>query len=199
MILVLFLCFILFILFLIVILTMISTVKININDFEASSSKKVTFKTVEIYLEIFEKIRWIRIKLSKGKLKKVFNKINDLEKFNMKQLEKNLKLEDLKRVCVINPKISCMDLNLKVGVEDVFLTTYLVPIISIILSVLLSLAVEDKNIKNINYKVLPVYNKFFYLIKLNITFNIKVINILKCILTIYKKSRENKSKIKCNV
>ena len=106
-----------------------------------------------------------------------------------------------KEILGIRPKISYMNLALKVGVDDVLLTTYLVPIISTFLAILLPYAVESENIKNIKYKIEPVYNNFFYSVKLDITLDIKIISALNCAFKLYqnKKTQEKKNNIKCNV
>ena len=124
-----------------------------------------------------------------------------LERIDIKQLEKDLKLADIKEILGIRPKISYMNLALKVGVDDVLLTTYLVPIISTFLAILLPYAVESENIKNIKYKIEPVYNNFFYSVKLDITLDIKIISALNCAFKLYqnKKTQEKKNNIKCNV
>lgn len=201
MILVLFLCAILFVVILLIILTILSTVKIKINNLEAMSPKKFAHNyKVEIALELFGKIKWLKFRLNENKLKKLSAKMH-LERIDIKQLERDLKLADIKAILGIRPKISYMNLKLKVGVEDVLLTTYLVPIISTFLSVLLPYAVESENIKNVKYKIEPVYNKFFYSVKLDIIIDIKIISALNCAFMLYqnKKIQEQKNKIKCNV
>ena len=149
MVLVLFLCAILFVVILLIILTILSTVKIKINNLEAMNQKEFAHNyKVEIALELFGKIKWLKFKLNENKLKKLSTKMH-LERIDIKQLEKDLKLADIKEILGIRPKISYMNLALKVGVDDVLLTTYLVPIISTFLAILLPYAVESENIKNI--------------------------------------------------
>ena len=138
MVLVLFLCAILFVVILLIILTILSTVKIKINNLEAMNQKEFAHNyKVEIALELFGKIKWLKFKLNENKLKKLSTKMH-LERIDIKQLEKDLKLADIKEILGIRPKISYMNLALKVGVDDVLLTTYLVPIISTFLAILCS-------------------------------------------------------------
>ena len=201
MVLVLFLCAILFVVILLIILTILSTVKIKINNLEAMNQKEFAHNyKVEIALELFGKIKWLKFKLNENKLKKLSTKMH-LERIDIKQLEKDLKLADIKEILGIRPKISYMNLALKVGVDDVLLTTYLVPIISTFLAILLPYAVESENIKNIKYKIEPVYNNFFYSVKLDITLDIKIISAIKWEFKLYqnKKTQEKKNNIKCNV
>ena len=201
MILVLFLCAILFVAILLIILTILSTVKIKVQNLEATNYKRSEHNyRLEIVLVLFKKIKWLKIQLDENKLKKISTKMH-LERINIKQLERDLKLTDIKEILGIKPKISYLNLKLKVGVEDVLLTTYLVPIISTLLSVLLPYTVERENIKNIKYKIEPVYNKFFYSVELDITLDIKIISALNCAFRLYhnKRMQEQKNKIKCNV
>ena len=199
MVLVLFLCAILFVVILLIILTILSTVKIKINNLEAMNQKEFAHN-YKVELELFGKIKWLKFKLNENKLKKLSTKMH-LERIDIKQLEKDLKLADIKEILGIRPKISYMNLALKVGVDDVLLTTYLVPIISTFLAILLPYAVESENIKNIKYKIEPVYNNFFYSVKLDITLDIKIISALNCAFKLYqnKKTQEKKNNIKCNV
>ena len=76
MILVLFLCAILFVVILLIILTILSTVKIKINNLEAMSPKKFAHNyKVEIALELFGKIKWLKFRLNENKLKKLSAKM----------------------------------------------------------------------------------------------------------------------------
>ena len=206
MVLVLFLCGILFLIILLCIILILSNIKIKIDNLELMSGKKINHNyKAEISLELFGKIKWINLKLNEKKIKRIFTKMH-FDKIDIKELEKNLKLVDIKEVFNIKPKISYMDLKLKIGVDEVIITTYLVPIISTFLSILLPYVVEKENKNKVKYKIEPVYNQNFYFIQLNISFNIKILNVLNCAYKLYKnrKGRNKKNikienKIKCNV
>lgn len=206
MILVLFLCSILFFIILLSIFVILSNIKIKINNLEIMSGKKINHNyKAEISLELFGKIKWIKLKLNERKIRKFYTKMH-LEKIDIKELEKNLKIVDIKEIFNIKPKISYMNMKLKIGVDEVLITTYLVPIISTFLSILLPYAVENENINKVKYKIEPVYNQNFYLMQLDISFYIKIVNVLNCAYKIYKnqkgrsqKNEKIENKIKCNV
>ena len=85
-----------------------------------------------------------------------------------------------------------MDLKLKVGIDDVLLTTYAVPLICTVISALLPLAVEKKNHGKIKYEVKPIYNSGnVYDLKFNIGIKIKVMKLLNVVYTIYKNKKKS--------
>lgn len=195
MVLVLFLCIIIMITMLIIIGISVSTIKIRISNFEFSNVEKIKTKyIVNISVFLLNKIKWLSFNLDKTKIKKMSEKIH-LKKIDIRKLEKNMQFEDLKEIINIKPKISSLRLNVKLGVEDVVLTSYLIPIICTILAVILPYITKEIDRKNINYKIEPVYNNGnIYHVKLDTVLEIKVINILNAVYRIYKSRKLNKQR-----
>lgn len=193
MVLVLILCVIIIILMLIIIGITASTIKVEINNFEVSNLKKVKAKyKINISTFLLEKIKWISFNIDKAKIDKMIKRMH-LEKIDIQKLEKDIELQDIKEIINIRPKISSLKLNMKIGVENVILTSYIIPIICTILAVILPYATKECDRKNINYKIEPVYNnKNIYNIKLHAVLEIKVINILNALYKIYKSKKSNK-------
>ena len=117
-----------------------------------------------------------------------------LEKIDIKKLEKDLKLSDIQELLKIRPKISMLNLQLKVGIQDVVATSFAIPIICTVISVILPYVTERKNFKNIKYKIEPIYNQYAYHLKLDTEIEVKIINVLNSLYKIYK-SRKNMYKL----
>lgn len=202
MILVFFFCFIILVIFMILIFTIISTIRISINEFETTNltTAKLRYQ-LKISFYIFNKIKWFSFKLNNRKINKIFRKMH-LDNLDIKQLEKDIRLSDVDEILKIKPKISYMNLDLKLGIDDVILTTYLVPIVSTIIAIILPYMSQKSDINSIYYKIEPIYNmKNKYYIKLNIVLNIKIVNLLNCIYKIYRNKKFDKrtNKIQFNV
>lgn len=206
MVLVLLFCTILIIAISLFFLIIFSTLKIEIKNFKTSNlttnkekstftnSKKYSKYEVNIALEILNKLKYFSLNLNSRKIKKITLKMH-LDKTKIKELEREISISDIKEVMNIRPKISYMDLKLKLGIDDVLLTTYSVPIISTLISILLPYTVENKDVNNIKYEVKPIYNNGnVYDMKLNIGVKIKVIKILNAVYKIYKSKKDKNKK-----
>ena len=181
-----FLFIIIFIFLLAIILIIFSSIKITIQNLDYSNLKesKSNYKIIFSF-NIFTKFRWLNIKLDKKKIQKMFRKMH-LERITIKEIERNFKFSDLKEIVNIKPKLEFLDLKIKLGLDDVILTTYAIPIICTIIAIILPHVTDKKNIKNISYEVKPVYNKLVYDVKLDATINIKIINLLNSAYKIYR-------------
>lgn len=211
MVLVLFICAILIVIMILTISLLLSTIRINVKDYNISNLnvKKTKYKiTISLYL--LNKIKWISFKLNKEKLHKISLKMH-LDRIDIKKLEKDFKMSDIKELMKIKPKLTLLHLDLKIGIEDILLTTYIIPVVCTIFSLILPIVTEEKNIKHIRYKAEPIYNqKNLYYVKLSSRVEIKMINLLNSMYGIYKNRKDNmpqkdktinlnKNKIECNV
>ena len=211
MVLVLFICAILIVIMILIISLLLSTIRINVKDYNISNLnvKKTKYKiTISLYL--LNKIKWLSFKLNKEKLHKISLKMH-LDRIDIKKLEKDFKLSDIKELMKIKPKLTLLHLDLKLGIQDILLTTYIIPVVCTIFSLILPIVTEEKNIKHIRYKAEPIYNQNnVYYIKLTSRVEIKMINLLNSMYGIYKNRKDNmpqkdktinlnKNKIECNV
>lgn len=196
MILVLFLCVIIMLAMLLIIFTLLSTIKIDLENFEATNKQHIKQNyEVAISLNILNKLKWINFRLNAKKMKRLAIKMH-LEKIDIKKLEKDLQFSDIQEILKIKPKISSLNLKIKIGIEDVVITSYIVPIICTAISLVLPHITEKKNMGNIKYKVEPVYNQNAYHIKLDTTLEIKLINVLNSAYRIYKSRKLSSEKNK---
>ena len=165
---------------------------LNVKKNIYGSNNKINTKyKIKVSLNMLDKLKILQIKLNNEKIKKMTFKMH-LDKIDIKKLEREMGLDDIKEIMQIKPKISYMDLKLKVGIDDVLLTTYAVPLICTVISALLPLAVEKKNYGKIKYEVKPIYNSGnVYDLKFNIGIKIKVIKLLNVVYTIYKNNKKS--------
>lgn len=219
MVLVFLICIILIIITIIFFLIILSTLKIEIKDAEVSNindkyeNKQNTIRSkigkkykIKISLLFLNKIKYISINLNYKKIQELKSKIN-FNKINIKKIEKEFEWSDFKELIEIKPNISYMNLNIKLGIDDVLFTTYLIPIISTIISIFLPLVVEKNSRNKVNYIIKPIYNNGnIYDVKINIGLKIKIIKVVNAIYKIYKKRKikiniykENNNNVKCNV
>lgn len=187
MVLVLFLCATITLIALLIIFILISTIKIEIKEVRASNTMKIKSNyVIKISARLMNKLKWISFEIDKIKIKKLAKKLH-LEKMDIQKLERNINVYDIKQIINIRPKLTYLNLDVSLGVEDVILTSYIIPIISTIISIILPHVTKDNKIKNINYKILPLYNnKNIYDIKLDTIIEIKVINVLNAMYKIYR-------------
>ena len=194
-------------------LIILSTLRIDIKKYEISNiyvnsnesikeikntcssyEKKNAKYKLNLSLNVLDKIKILKLKLNNEKIKKIVLKMH-LDKTKIKELEREIEINDIKEIMNIKPQISYMDLNIKIGIDDVLLTTYVIPIICTAISMLLPLVIEKSKAEKIKYIVTPMYNKGnVYDIKFNAGIKIKVIQVLKFIYKIYKNRRINNSK-----
>ncbi len=178
---------ILFVFVLITIFIIFANIKVEIKNLELNTEMKDIKKSnvkVIIRLELFSK--------------SFINYSINMSKFNKMQIGKNkIKLEDndkkkiMNRFKKANIGLDKLDLYIIVGLDDCVLTSYAVGVLSTIISIILPYVYNPKrNLKNYNYKVKPIYNKFFSKLQLNCIISAKLVHIIFIILLIWKGSRK---------
>lgn len=178
---------------------MVSTLKIKIENFKLSNVHRtvdgpeaLNYK-VEIAFYLWGKIKWLWFKLNDKKLRKMYSKMQ-LEKIDIKKLENDIQIEDLKRLKKLQPKISLLHLEVKLGTEDVILTSFLVFGVSTIISILLAYTIKDYRKNKIKYEVKPAFmSQNMYEIKLDSIIEIKMVHIINIIYVFVKKKKGDKN------
>lgn len=179
-----------------------SKVKINIIHLEVESQMKKTNKkyAINLGLYIYGKIKifgitfeengikflWKRIKYSKFKNAKI---CEYLKKVNIKEVEKDFKLKELKG---LKPELEKLDLNLDLGFESVLLTSFMIFAISTLLSLVVKDSVKKYNPTKYRYKIIPHYRSQNTIsLKLNCIIAIKSVHIMLILLN-YRRRRVKK-------
>lgn len=197
---------ILIIITLIVFLIFLSNTRISFENFDFTNMEEKTVDkivkynsvknkelNIRISLVLFKKFTWFFINLNKDKLNKIAKKAN-FNKNMLKKFEQDFKLSDLKILKELKPKISKLNLNIKFGLEDVIITSYLVIGISVLISNILPFVVEKENYNKCKYNVEPIYlNKNLYKISLNCIIEEKMVHIINILFKFLKKGRSDKN------
>lgn len=187
------LVFIICILIFLVLLITFSTIRIQVENFEASNienMKKPKNYKIKIALYLFNKIKWIWISLDDKKIQKISQK----SKWNEVDIKKYVDVKDIKLVKKLSPKISFFNLKVKFGAFDILTTTYLVAILSTFIAVLLPYTIKKYKKENYYYEILPVYSdKNLYEIKLNCIIEEKMVHIISIVYALLKKRRVDKN------
>ena len=189
------------------------------NNINKNVNKKINnngnnnWKNRRTFLKISLKIgnfQWLCINLDKSKLAKIQEKLKEQEEKN-KQIKEKVKREiknDLKLIIKnkklrkelkdIKPQLKRFKANIQISTKDYIITSYLVAIISIVISNIVPHLVNEKQkrktkeiIKNINYKINPIYiNQNYYDIRLSMIIDVSIFKILKFLIALVKISRK---------
>jgi len=169
----------------------LSKIKINIKQLELNSSKlkSANFK-VMVGLYLFGKIRIIWITIDNNKIKKLDN-IKLPIKLKIPELKIDKELIKLRKKVKFN--IEEFNLKLNIDTENVFIQTYLVVILSTLLSIILFKTVRKSNAK-IYYNIQPLYqNKNSLDLNLTSIISIKLVHIINMSFDFIKKVRCDKN------
>lgn len=204
-----FLC-IFIILLLLILAIFFSNIRICITNLEIDNTITNIIKDYqfEFGIYLFNKIRIIKLKINEKKIKKLEKSkiINKISKMDFNKVTKRLKnkfiyrdninLTKLPRLLLkkLKPEISKFKLDLKIGFKDVMFTTFLIPIISTVISFVLRFTTKNiNNKKSYFYKIEPIYNKNIIKLRLNCIINVKVVHIINIIyIFLIKEGRSDK-------
>ena len=191
-------CAIVIIITLLICMIILSTLKIKISNLEASNITNVKEKSlknpnkkaqVNISFCLFNYIKWFGLKLDEKKFNKMYEKIK-LGKIDLKKLEQDFKLRDLLQLKKLKAEIEYLNLELKIGTEDVILTSFIVAVISTLISIILPYLIKRYQKDKYYYKILPLYNNNAYEIKFDCIINIKLVHIINILYYQFKKGRK---------
>ena len=209
MLLVLILCGLVIVISFLLIILFLSTIKIKLEDFYLSNEdvgkKIVKSYRIKIGIYFLNRIKYLGITLTKEKINKISNtklysKIADRVilkgKENIKAIMKEKNIKPNKEIINIikqaNIKVSEFKLDFKIGTEDVILTSFLIAIISAVISIALSKSVDKYNEENFKYLITPIYsNKNMIIVDLNCILYVKLVNIINILLELLGKRSDN--------
>lgn len=153
----------------------ISTLKINIKELEVNNilePKLKIFYKIELGIYLLDKLKILKLTFTPNS--KIIKTIK-----NKAQQSIKVDLEILKLVKYIKIDIEKLNFKLDIGTYDVLLNTSIVFIISTVISILVPHLVDNKNYKNIYYKILPINkNKNLIDLKLNCIIKLKMVHII---------------------
>lgn len=184
-----------FILISILIILFFSHVKIKINQITVSNMPKYYHDfDIRIGIYLFNKVRLIESKLDKETTQqnKILHRVKEAisEKGLTLEWQRIPKLNELKKV---NVNLEEIYLDVKIGTEDVILTSAIVVILSSVIGLILGKAIKDYNSAQHRYTIVPFYNnKNLFELNLNCIINVKLVHIIYVIYMFSKKRSENK-------
>ena len=187
----------LFILLTIIIVLIFSKIQVEIENFRLNLPKnknKILNDTFlfKIKLVIFGTLPIINLKINREKLKKLENNLKDKKiKLDINKIGKQITKENINDAKKLQMHIEMIKLKINFGTENTILTSFIVPIISTIWSIVLTKkrVKEEKQRLEIN----PIYNKGNLVnIVFEGIFEIKMIHIIKVICAKIKKRRVEK-------
>ena len=191
---------------LILITLLLSTLKIEIKNFEKFSQsirddfeneKLGTSEFLKISVIFLKKIPILVVKLDKKKINKIrcnkkFKSIHlkkIKEKFKEQQPSKKQILQAVKNIKI---KIEKLNLRVYLGTEDSLITSYVTAFIASIIGITLP-HLASENINNCKYEITPIYqNKNEYYINIDGILCIKIVHIISNMLILTKKGRDKK-------
>lgn len=160
---------------------------------KSKDMQNINKETLILSLYLANKIKWLAIKLGDRKIKKMYHKMH-LEKIDIKKLEKEFKLEDLKTLGKLKLKIAYFNLQASLGLSSPIITAFLIAGSATILSNILAHLAKDQQFQNYQYVLTPIYNnKILYKIKFNCIIEIKMVHIINVIYIFIKKGRSDEN------
>lgn len=198
------------ILVLLVTLILISKLELKINRLDISNiDKHKNNEKLSLQISLLiGKFKWFRITINKDKLARIYVKIKekeatmDLNKVK-KDIEQDFKIifEDAElRKLIFSTKLSLekFNVNIALGSRDFLLTSYLVAVVSIVISNILPHIISPKKdvARIIHYRIVPIYKEEdIYNIHLSLTINTKILHLLNIIIKTYKITKLKKSTV----
>lgn len=184
-----------------------STVRISIEKLEIKNkevyTEKIDFDDLWKYLDInfsvkiglyfLNTIKILQYKINKEKAKRLHidEKIKSLTYEKVREeVSLDFDKDMLKKVKKLNFKIKKFDLNLKIGAKGPIATSYIVAIISIMVSIVLAQLIKKVNPNAHKYEITPLYvNKNKMKLNLNCIIYAELVHIIYVIFIFIRKRR----------
>lgn len=191
----------LFIIALIFTMLILSTMKLEIKDFIYDStkpkSKKISQYKIIIRLKLFNKLTWIKIKITKEQIAKaISNKL--VKRIMLKRMEKfkenkNIEVKKLKVLKKLNINIDKLKLYIKIDTPSTTATTTITTLIATVISIFLAKTASTNNMNNYKYKIQPTfYMQNLLKICIDCIISLKMVHIINIIYILKKKRSVNK-------
>lgn len=115
-----------------------------------------------------------------------------LEKLDLKKLEKiPINKDTITILKELKIYIEKLNMKIEIGTQDAPITSYIVTIISTILTIVLSKVVKSKDKKNCYYSATPLYNGMnTFNLQLDSIISLKIVHIIYVIYHLAKKGRK---------
>ena len=164
---------------------------LSLNNIEKNKKGQKASYVIKISLNIFNNIKWLWISLDSKKVKKLVSKIPEID---IKKIESDFTLEDIKVLKKLYLNVSKFKLYAILGLENPIATAFLVAILSSSISIAIPRFIKKWNKENYEYKIQPIYNnQNLYKIRLNCIIELKIVHIINVIYILTKKGKSDKN------
>ena len=164
---------------------------LSLNNIEKNKKGQKASYVIKISLNIFNNIKWLWISLDSKKVKKLVSKIPEID---IKKIESDFTLEDIKVLKKLYLNVSKFKLYAILGLENPIATAFLVAILSSSISIAIPRFIKKWNKENYEYKIQPIYNnQNLYKIRLNCIIELKIVHIINVIYILIKKGKSDKN------
>lgn len=169
----------------IVIILSLSNLKIDIDNIYISNLyNKLTLNfTIRFKIYFLNKIKLLNIKIEQEKLSTAYKK--NIKIFKSKDSNK-INKEIIKMLLKSKYKIEKVDIKGKIGTENASSTAIIVGIVNALIPIVTIEKVDEENIQNYSYYIMPQYSNNIIDIKANITINIRIKEVFSNLIVIKK-------------
>ena len=172
----------------------LSSIEFNIEKLIVSNNnneqkfKKEFLSFIEI--KLFSKIKILKIKIDQDRIKKIKEKIGEIDLKSYRKKGKFNK-EDLKILKKLSLKLKKFNFKINIGLDNVFTLSFVIPLLSTIVSMFLANNIKDMKKQEYSYCINPIYNvKNMIDIDFSSIFSIKIVHIIYIIFIYLKKKGE---------
>lgn len=178
---------------LILMLIFFSYIKVDLDDIYISNIPKFNYSfRIKFGIYLFNKIKILGFTVNDKELKKSrwINKI----KLKMKNEPMDISVNEIiKLIKKAKINLDMFNTKIKIGTEDVILTSAIVGIVASSIGIVLGKLIKHYEDDKYMYEILPVFNnKNIFDMKLNCIINTKLVHIIYVIYMFSKKRSENK-------
>lgn len=190
-----------FVIALIFTMLILSTIKLEVKDFIYDStkpkSKKISHYKIIIRLKLFNRLTWLKVKITKEKItKSISNKLaKKIILKNMKKFKenKNIEVKKIKVLKKLNINTDKLKLYIRMDTPSVTATTTTTTLIATVISIFLAKTASTNNMNNYKYKIQPTfYMQNLLKICIDCIISLKIVHIINIIYILKKKRSVNK-------
>ncbi len=183
------------IIILLIVLIVFSTINIEIDKFNYSTQISKIDCVINIKIKILKNIPIFKFKITDNKVRRMYQKFKyKIDKIDITDIEKDKEINRKVKLIIRKLKIQLIKMNLRIdiGTENAVLTSFIVPILGMIISIFIKNSATDYEKQN--FIIQPVYcNKNLFNILFSGIFEIKMIHIINIIYILIKKEGVKKN------
>lgn len=177
---------------LLIVLIVFSTINIEIENFNYNTQSYKIKCIINVKIKILKNIPIFKIKIADSKIRKMCQKFK--YKIDITDIEKDKEINRKVRLIIRKLKIELKEMKLRIdiGTENAVLTSFMIPILGMLISVFIKNNATDYEKQN--FIIQPIYcNKNLFNILFSGIFEFKMIHIINIIYILIKKEGVKKN------